>query len=201
MSCPPASAPSMTTGLRSARAAYRAAVSPAGPDPTMTSSRTSFMGRFPGSFGRGHLCPPRPAEHAGDDEDSAEDEVRRPDTPGQVDVDQPEQPDRHDGQGGSDEERREQPEDDRPGHVLGGCDRLVANGRDDPLDVVDRVGRPVAHGTPSRPRTRRAYLAPSRLPRLRAGRRPRPPGTSPCRAARGWRSLVAAAALVSGPRP
>src|SRR4249919_3681063 len=112
MSCPPASAPSMTMGLRSARAAYRAAVSPAGPDPTMMSSRTSVMGRFPGSFGRGRLCPPRPAERAGGDEDSTEDEVRRPDPGGHVDVDQPEQTDGDDREGGEREEGAEQPEHD-----------------------------------------------------------------------------------------
>src|SRR5918992_5359989 len=36
ISCPPASRPSMSSGLRFARAAYRPAVSPAGPDPMMT---------------------------------------------------------------------------------------------------------------------------------------------------------------------
>src|SRR5215216_2137467 len=133
MSCPPASAP------------------------TMTSSRTSVMGRFPGSFGRGRLRPPRPAERAGDEEDSAEDEVRGPDPGGQVDVEQPEQTDGDDREGGEDEERGEEPEHDGPGHVLGGGDRLVADGRDDTLDVVDGVGRPVAHGSSSGPRTRRAY--------------------------------------------
>src|SRR4051794_4370197 len=35
ISCPPASSPSMTSGCRLARAVYRAAVSPAGPDPMM----------------------------------------------------------------------------------------------------------------------------------------------------------------------
>src|SRR5829696_214544 len=123
----------------------------------MMSSRTSVMGRFPGSFGRGRLRPPRPAERAGGDEDSAEDEVRGPDPGGHVDVDQPEQADGDDRERGEDEEGCEQPEHDGPGHVLSGGDRLVANGRDDPLDVVDRVGRPVAHGSSSRPRTRRAY--------------------------------------------
>src|SRR4029450_8160403 len=140
MSCPPASAPSITIGRRSARAAYRAAVRPAGPDPTMTSSRTSFMGRFPGSFRRRDLCPPRPAERAGDDEDSAEDQVRRPDAGRNVDIDEPEEPDRDDRQGGQDEEPREQPEDDGPGDVLRRDDGPVADGRDDPLDGVDRGG-------------------------------------------------------------
>src|SRR5215218_10532546 len=36
MSCPPASAPSRTIGWRLARAVYRAAVSPAGPEPTIS---------------------------------------------------------------------------------------------------------------------------------------------------------------------
>src|SRR5262245_31516168 len=143
MSCPPASAPSITMGLRSARAAYSAAVRPAGPDPTMTRSRTSLMGPFPGSFRRGNRRPPRPAERAGDDEDSAEDQVGGPDAGGDVDVDQPEEPDRHDRQGGEDEERRQEPEDDGPGDVLRRDDGPVADRRDDPLDVVDRVGRPV----------------------------------------------------------
>src|SRR5204862_235720 len=73
------------------------------------------------------------------------------------DADQSEQTDGDDREGGEDEEGREQPEHDGPGHVLSGGDRLVADGRDDPLDVVDRVGRPVAHGSSPRPRTRRAY--------------------------------------------
>src|SRR5262249_11667767 len=94
--CPPASAASITIGLRSARAAYSAAVRPAGPDPTMTRSRTSFMERFPGSFRRRNRRPPRPAERTGDDEDSAEDQVRGPDSGRDVDVDQPEEPDRDD---------------------------------------------------------------------------------------------------------
>ena len=69
------------------------------------SSRTSVMGRFPGSFGRGRLRPPRPAERAGGDEDSSEDEVRGPDPGGHVDVDQSEQTDGDDREGGEDEER------------------------------------------------------------------------------------------------
>src|SRR3954471_14441804 len=43
ISCPPASRPSMTSGLRLARAAYSAAVSPAGPDPIMTTLRNRDM--------------------------------------------------------------------------------------------------------------------------------------------------------------
>jgi hypothetical protein len=39
VSCPPASWPSTTSGLRFARAAYSAAVSPAGPDPRMMTVR------------------------------------------------------------------------------------------------------------------------------------------------------------------
>src|ERR671934_2151768 len=41
MSCPPASTPFSTSGCRLARAAYRAAVRPAGPDPRMTTLRSS----------------------------------------------------------------------------------------------------------------------------------------------------------------
>src|SRR5215831_1192600 len=36
INCPPASSPSINTGFRLARAVYSAAVSPAGPDPMMT---------------------------------------------------------------------------------------------------------------------------------------------------------------------
>src|SRR3972149_6434825 len=43
MSCPPASRPSMTSGFRLARAAYSAAVNPAGPDPMMTTLRVVDM--------------------------------------------------------------------------------------------------------------------------------------------------------------
>src|SRR5438128_1407392 len=43
ISCPPASWPSMSSGLRLARAAYNAAVSPAGPDPMMVTSRCALM--------------------------------------------------------------------------------------------------------------------------------------------------------------
>ena len=39
INCPPDSIPSMTSGFRFARAAYRAAVSPAGPDPMMITLR------------------------------------------------------------------------------------------------------------------------------------------------------------------
>src|SRR5512133_1377585 len=150
----------------------------------MMSSRTSVMGRFPGSCGRGRLRPPRPAEHAGGDEDSTEDEVGRPDPGRDVNVDQPEQTDGDDREGGEDKEGAEQPEHYGPGDVLSGDDRLVADGRDNPLDVVDRVGRPVAHGSSFRPRTRRAY--PPVAGRLRPGRRPRRPCRSSWRAARAW---------------
>src|SRR3990167_7362653 len=51
MSCPPASSPSMRSGCRLARAAYRAAVRPAGPDPMMTTVRTDMHVRR-GGFSR-----------------------------------------------------------------------------------------------------------------------------------------------------
>src|SRR5712671_4708003 len=42
-SCPPGSWPSITSGLRLARAAYKAAVWPAHPEPMMTTFRISIM--------------------------------------------------------------------------------------------------------------------------------------------------------------
>ena len=39
INCPPASSPSMSSGFKFARAEYKAAVSPAGPDPMMITLR------------------------------------------------------------------------------------------------------------------------------------------------------------------
>src|SRR5215203_1209355 len=44
ISCPPASIPSMTSGCRLARAVYRAAVNPAGPEPIMVTLRIEEWG-------------------------------------------------------------------------------------------------------------------------------------------------------------
>src|SRR5262245_54399391 len=57
MSCPPASMPFSRSGRRLARAAYRAAVYPAGPEPRMTTLRSSVMrcvppGRITGAYAR-----------------------------------------------------------------------------------------------------------------------------------------------------
>src|SRR6185436_14127461 len=43
ISCPPASRPSMRSGARLARAAYRAAVRPAGPEPMITTLRSAIV--------------------------------------------------------------------------------------------------------------------------------------------------------------
>src|SRR5829696_1440435 len=75
MSCPPASAPSRTIGWRLARAVYRAAVSPAGPEPTISTGalvrdvairvrappRTSAISGAMFSNGLSHMTIPGPA--------------------------------------------------------------------------------------------------------------------------------------------
>src|SRR3954452_14909875 len=112
MSCPPAASPSTTTGCRFARAAYTAAVRPAGPDPTITRSWCS--GWFSGT-GRtrrflvagNSACP---AEPAGEQEDSSEHEPGGPN--GQRDGEHPEQQDREQHGRGHHEERGEKAVDD-----------------------------------------------------------------------------------------
>src|SRR5262245_59383596 len=117
MSWPPAASPSMTSGRRLARAAYTAAVSPDGPEPTLTTSRGWLnLDILPRSE-----CPAEPAD---DHEDSPEDQPRRPD--GQEDHEDPEHHDRHQQEGGEGEERGEEPEHEHAGTALGRGDGLVA---------------------------------------------------------------------------
>src|SRR4051812_9206070 len=100
MSCPPAAMPSITTGLRLARAAYTAAVRPAGPEPTITSLRASLIRSFPCSEPsrvrrlavrlvvvglRRLLRPERPAERSDEDQHSADDQVGEPHVAGEHD--------------------------------------------------------------------------------------------------------------------
>src|SRR5215510_11582421 len=120
MSCPPAAMPSITRGRRSARPAYTAAVSPEGPAPMMMTSRTSGIRvlRAGGSD--------RPAERAGDHEDSAEDQIREPDVTDEHD-EHPEQRDGEQHHRDEHEEADEQAGDDRSRRLLGRNDRLVAD--------------------------------------------------------------------------
>src|SRR5205807_6343655 len=119
-----------------------AAVSPAGPEPTMMTSRIllklSPLGLRPSE------CP---EEQSGEGEDSAQHRVAGPDPAReQVDVQQAQhadgrQPEDHQGDGGGDE-----PIDERPGHQGQRSYRLVAYGDDDGLDGLGGLGGPVARG-------------------------------------------------------
>src|SRR5215471_11092262 len=120
-----------------------AAVRPAGPDPTMMTSRGSMY--RPCCSSRGALRPAEPAEH---DADSAE---RQPDGPHLALIEQheaAEEADHEQEDGRHRDERGQQAEHDRARDRACWGNRLVADRADDTFDRVGRVGGPVGHATP-----------------------------------------------------
>src|SRR5215211_2681704 len=107
-----------------------AAVSPAGPEPTMTTSSGSgilFLRRAETQ---------RPAERTAGHEDSAQDQVRSPHLAGDHDQ-EAEERDGHEEQRDDHEEGDQQTEDDGAGPALRGLDRLFADGGDRLIQRVD----------------------------------------------------------------
>src|SRR5205807_7430526 len=98
-----------------------AAVSPAGPDPMMMTLRMSAV---MGSLLRapsGSALPP--AQQAGEREDSAEDQMRRPDVPGQQHVEATQQRHEHEDEGGEADDRGGGAVHDDPRQPLKGLGR------------------------------------------------------------------------------
>src|SRR5690242_10418655 len=134
-----------------------AAVSPAGPDPTMMTSRVSMVPRLrPGShlpargftlrsgFARSRTTSD-PAEPPDDQEDSAEDRPGDPHVALRGDRDDAKDRDGEHGDRRHEHEYREQAEDDDAGNGVYRLHGALAHEADRVVDRVGGVGGPVAH--------------------------------------------------------